>query len=303
MPTILITGSSGFIGTACVKAFLDDKWSVYGIDIKPPTVEDKNFYWMQGDIREFKGFIEYIFGEPDVIVHLAGQSSVVESWKRFEETMSVNIYGTKRVLDFASNLKNSCKVLLASSSAVYGSQTDNPIKEDHPTNPVSPYGVSKLAMEKIAKLYTNKNNHLNIIVMRLFNQTGPGKTGDFCSDLMAQINNSKEVIEVGNLDKYRDITDIRDTVAYIMHISKDRTKFKYYTIINICGGRKYHMYDVILKAMDLNPRCKYFKVNRSDLLRNVDEKTIVGDTTELRESVLLSCYTIDDILQSMLAIK
>jgi len=134
-------------------------------------VEDSDYrwcvvYWKTSRLPEFgKGV--------DVVIHLAAKSDVSESVIHPEITSDVNVRGTQNVLQccIKNNIK---KIIFASSAAVYGECKDNPIAENSTTNPLSPYGQSKLDAEKIIHNVCMQNN-INHVILRIFNVYGKGQ--------------------------------------------------------------------------------------------------------------------------------
>lgn len=159
MSTVLVTGSSGFIGRNLVKRLLKDSIKVIGIDIEDNLFADsidgdlsKNFTFLKGDLRD-GNFMERISGDPiDSIVHLAAFTRVVESVAKPKEYFENNVVVTQRLMDMAVQ-KNIGKFILASTNAVAGDVGFNTITDRNVLYPQSPYGATKAASEMMLSSY------------------------------------------------------------------------------------------------------------------------------------------------------
>jgi len=160
---VLVTGASGQIGSYVLEKFVD-KYEAVGIDIKPPSVEELREFVLLGDLKSFE-ICENVVKDVDVVIHLAAQVSVERSWKYPIFDAENNIIATLNLLK-ASMERSIKKFIYISSAAVYGNPRYVPIDENYPTNPISPYGVSKLTGEYYCKVFSNK---LHTIIIRPFN--------------------------------------------------------------------------------------------------------------------------------------
>ena len=155
---VLVTGSAGFLGKALIKKFRDKPEidEVLGVDILPS--EDT----VVCDIRDYAKLEKVCEGlKPSVIIHVAAQAYVPKSFEDPIEDATINIVGTINVLRLA--LKYGSDLIFTSSASVYGNPKFLPISEEHPTNPTSPYGLSKLTGEKyIQLLYPSKSTILRL---------------------------------------------------------------------------------------------------------------------------------------------
>ncbi|MFH1409358.1 MAG: GDP-mannose 4,6-dehydratase [Nanoarchaeota archaeon] len=234
---VIITGSSGFVGPWLRRAFSEH--DVVGID--------RHDAEHVADILDF-GEMKAVFSQekPEWVVHLAAQSSVARSWEHPEETMNVNVEGTRNVLDAAGD----AKVLVIGSAEVYGIPQILPITEDHTLTPISPYGQSRKAQEKLVQEYIHRGK--NIVISRSFSHTGPGQLPQFvCSEFakaIAEIENGdrEEIIKTGDGSIKRDFTDVRDiVVAYRLALEKARPG-----VYNICSGRSYSIRDILDRLLE-----------------------------------------------------
>ncbi len=274
---VWINGAEGFIGSHLISYFNTKKINVIGTSSK----ESENL--LKCDIKSPLDIENVLkLHKPEIIFHLAAQSYVDVSWKYPDKTLITNIIGTKNVFEGIRKSGQDPLVLVAGSSAEYGDVDKDkiPIKETQILNPITPYGISKVGEEMVANLYF-KVYGIKTIKLRFFNITGPGKTNDATSDFarrVVDIENKKEkYLEVGNVNKVRDITDVRDLVeALIILINKGKCGDVY----NVCSGKGRKIQDIL----DFYKRKSQKKIKikqKNNLVRIYDEDIYVGDNTKL----------------------
>ena len=167
-----ITGGSGFIGTHVANA-LKSKYEVVIFDRHKPNIEGIEF--IKGNIIDDS--IQKAFEDCDVVIHLAAAVGVKITEEDPILTLNTNILGTKNVLE-ACKSNNVKKIILASSSEVYGEPLKTPIEESDPAIPITTYGISKIAAEEYVKAYAVSFG-LKYTILRFFNVYGPGQSKDF----------------------------------------------------------------------------------------------------------------------------
>ncbi len=189
---------------------------------------------------------------PDAICHLAAQASVGASWEDASGTFAVNAVGTLNLIDAALACRSRPRVLLVSSSEVYGHVTPDalPLREDHPFMPVSPYAASKAAAELIG-LQAWLGQGLEVIRARPFNHTGPGQRPDFvvpslARQVAAAAASGATTLQTGNLDVRRDLTDVRDVVRAYRELLEHGAPGQVY---NVCRGEAVQIRDVARRLM------------------------------------------------------
>ena len=174
---VLVTGGAGFIGSHTVDALLDREVDTWVFDNLSTGLKgnlsrhkgDRKLHVVRGNVRSFNS-LNKITKEVDAIIHLAAIVSPVVSIKNPEVTNAINVQGTLNVLR-AAQLNRISRLVFASSSSVYGDATSRQIDELTLTNPLNPYGVSKLAGERYcASFYTTYR--LDTISLRYFNVYG-----------------------------------------------------------------------------------------------------------------------------------
>jgi len=235
-----ITGINGFVGKYLASYLLENGFEVKGIDrttseIVGCEVEACDIL----DKEKLSAVVAKI--KPDLTFHLAAMSSMRMSFEKPAETMEVNVEGTKNLFDAIIAAHISPVILVISSLQIYGTPDKNPITEDFPLRPASPYAKSKVEQEKICKEYFGKG--LKIIISRSFNHTGPGQIAEYVwssfAKQIAEIEVGKRSeVKVGNLNIERDFSDVRDIVrAYLLAVQKCKAG----EIYNICRGKGYNI--------------------------------------------------------------
>ncbi len=286
MKRCLITGVRGFVGRYLAEFLREKGYEIYGFDrtgaVIPGTTVRKVDLLHQEAVADF---VQHV--KPDLIFHLAAQSSVKKSWDNPAATMAVNVEGTKNLLKavISAELVQSCTILVVSSAEIYGIPTFVPITEHHPLHPTSPYGESRWEQEKIIQEYREKHN-LKIILCRSFPHTGPGQATDFvCSNFAFQIaqieaGNQEPILRVGNLDAERDFTDVRDVVKAYYLLSTSVTQGTY----NVCSGKVMSIASILKNLMGQS-KVAITVEQEASRMRPSDIPILLGDNTLLRQTV------------------
>jgi len=286
---ILVTGAGGMMGSHMLDFLIAKGHSVLGIDFIPTTELrelNKEASYIECDIRD-KDKLTNILNQfkPEIIFHLAAQSFPTVSWERPEYTIQTNILGTVNLFEAVKQLKLDSIILNAGSSAEYGyvREDEVPIKEERELRPLHPYGISKLAQELLAYQYY-KNFGIKSVTIRIFNTTGPKKINDVCSDFTRQIvmmekGLQKPILNVGNINTKRTITDVRDMIeGFWLAVNKCEFGERY----NISGDKIYLIKDLIEILRELT-LVKFDIAVDPNLIRPTDEPVIYGDSTRFKE--------------------
>ena len=171
---VIVTGGAGFIGGETVLKLLDAGHSVLGIDraMPSPTLLNSGAKWHTGDFANEVGLDCITSFQPEAIVHCAGTSLVGPSVLYPEEYYNNNFIKTKAMLDYiVENKLTDIRIIFSSSAATYGNPIMTPVQEVDPTEPISPYGESKLMIDWMLKSYQRAYG-LDFVSFRYFNACG-----------------------------------------------------------------------------------------------------------------------------------
>lgn len=229
---VLVTGAGGFAGRHLVSLLTEKGHNVIALDAQfiSPLPETGSVQIISADLTDAREIEKVVLSsKPDACVHLGAISFVPDGLSNPDRMLSVNIRGTMNVLNAFQKHARTARILVVSTSQVYGSTTEpKPITEDAPLLPVNMYGISKAAAD-IAALACAKKDKMHIVTVRPSNHTGPGQSPmfvipSFVSQLMAiKSGKQKPVILVGNLESVRNFADVRDIVhAYVLLLEKGR---------------------------------------------------------------------------------
>jgi UDP-glucose 4-epimerase len=284
---VLITGVAGFLGSAIARAELDCGQDVVGmdcfIDYYPRAIKEHNLKPLRANPR-FR-FIEASVLDADlgalldgigVVYHQAAQAGVRASWGRdFQIYTQNNVQATQQLLEACKG--RDLRLVYASSSSVYGNTEHLPMREDHPTAPISPYGVTKLAAEHLARLYWT-NFGVQTVSLRYFTVYGPGQRPDMAfHKLIKAMLRGEEFAVFGDGDQTRDFTFVSDAVAANLAAAERGRSGGVY---NVGGGSRVTLKEVIALLEKI--------VGRPARIRNVepqkgDVRHTYADTSQARD--------------------
>ncbi len=256
--TVLVTGAAGFIGSTLVKKLLDLGSIVVGIDnfsdyylgkeenISNFQANDR-FHLIRDTILNYDVLCDAM-KDTQIVFHLAAQPGVRFSLENPTITNCINTEGTLNVL-MAAKKTNVKRIINASSSSVYGNQKYSPVDETHPNNPLSIYGVSKLAAEKYCEVY-NKIHNQSIISLRYHTVYGPrGRPDMAIFKWIDALYHSKPITIFGDGTQTRDMTFVDDIVDGTLNASMANEIS--YDVFNLASGRTVSMNYVLEKLEEL----------------------------------------------------
>lgn len=288
---ILITGVTGLIGS-----HLAD----YIVGLGGHTVWGfKRWRSAEDNIRQLRGQIEFVEGDiedafsvaraieqarPDRIYHLAAQSYPSKSWAAPVTTLQANVIGTVNVLEAARRLAPDAQIYIAGSAASYGliRPDENPIGEDRPLRPLSPYGVSKAAQEMLG-YQAMMSYGQQVFLTRSFIHIGARQDSRTVAQTFArQIAEAEAglrpaVISVGNLEPRRDFLDVADVVRALWLLPERGTAGEVY---NLCSGRAPQISELLGIYRELAQVHLAIEVDQARL-RPADEPILQGDNRKL----------------------
>lgn len=286
--TTLVLGATGFVGSYLMDRAVARGEPIVGTHCMA-TIDSRDWRThadrlMRCDIR-YREQLDQVMAatRPGVIYLLAAQSYPALSWKVPAETLETNVVGTANVYEAIRAAGIDPVVVVACSSAQYGEVAPEriPVTEDHPLRPLHPYGVSKVATELLALQY-HANAGIRSVCARIFNTTGPRKTGDVCADfteraIRAERGEAPPVLKVGNLETWRAITDVRDLACALELLAVRGVPGEVY---NISGAKAYQIREV-LDLVVAGTRVPLQVDPDPALMRPSDEKVIYGDSSRL----------------------
>jgi nucleoside-diphosphate-sugar epimerase len=242
----IVTGAAGFIGSHLSAALLDSGASVAGVDCftdyydralkdaNLATVKDrKGFTFVEGALQDLD--LQKILTGATHVFHLAGQAGVRKSWGGdFDVYIRDNIQATQRLLESMARMPIQ-KYVYSSSSSVYGNDVPLPMREDTYLQPLSPYGVTKLAAEHLGHLYY-ANHGVPAVSLRYFTVYGPRQRPDMAFQrFLTAARDGRSITVYGDGEQTRDFTFVSDIVAANMAAAAQGRPGSVY---NIGGGSR-----------------------------------------------------------------
>ena len=283
----LVTGANGFVGPHALAQLRAD-----GIETRE----------LEGDIRDPAVCLAQVrAAAPDSVLHLAAIASVADAWRQPGIVHDVNVGGTRNLLAAVAEAAPSARVLLVSSAEVYGAvpESDQPIGEDAPLRPISPYAESKVEAEAVARA-----SGLDTVIARPFPHIGPGQDerfaiASFASQIAAiERGDAPPVIRVGNLEARRDLSDVRSIVqAYSALLRTPGATGTY----NVCSGVAHRIGDVLVRLLALSD-AEIDVITDPERLRPADIPLLCGDPARIeREIGWRPARSLDETLADTLA--
>lgn len=293
MPTAFVTGARGFTGRYLVPLLNQQGYDVHGLvrpDESAPQGDDA--HWHTSDLGDFDSLRAAVAqARPDVVVHLAGIAFVGHT--DAAEIYQSNLLGTRNLLQsILAAGANPRSVLLASSANVYGNQQGGALSEDAPLQPINEYGISKAAMEMVARLFMDR---MPITIARPFNYTGVGQSTDFVVPKIVDHSRRRTgAIQLGNIDVERDFSDVRGVCSiYARLLETPEAAGK---IVNICSGRPHSMRAVLGLVEELTGHRMIVEHNPA-LMRANEVLRLYGDKSRLEQ--LLGPMTVPNLHETL----
>ena len=277
MKQILITGADGFIGSHLTETLLKEGYKVRALSYYNSF---NHWGWLEdipsqaslevvnGDIRDAH-FVKHIMKGVDTVFHLAALIAIPYSYHAPESYVDTNIKGTLNVCQAAKETGN-IRVIITSTSEVYGTAQYVPIDEKHPRQPQSPYSATKIAADALAMSFYNAFS-LPVTIARPFNTYGPRQSARaVIPSIIVQIASGMKEIKLGDMSPTRDFNYVLDTCAGFLAIARsDKTIGKE---VNIASNSEISMADTlgIIK-----------EIMKSDVLVNQDIQRIRPEKSEV----------------------
>lgn len=276
MTRLLVTGRHGFVGRTLTDLIATQP-ALAGWALAPLS---EQFEILKP--AEVRRAVEA--AAPDAVLHLAARSSVEESLRDPQGTLSVNLFGTLNLLRSLNDIGFRGPFVFVSSGDVYGMVPEHelPITERRLPAPRNPYAVSKLAAEALC-LQWSVTTGIKVIVARPFNHIGPGQSDQFAISAFARqiadIRNRlrEPVVAVGDVDVTRDFTDVRDIVfAYFALLERGASGELY----NVCSGQERTVRSLLERLIEL-AGVSVEIVRDAARMRPSEHRRAVGDATKI----------------------
>ena len=303
MNKVLVTGADGFIGSHLTEMLLTEGYQVTALsqynsfnywgwldDIKHPNLEV-----VTGDVRD-PHFCKHITKDVDTIFHLTALIAIPYSYVAPDSYVDTNVKGTLNICQAAK--ENGVKrVLVTSTSEVYGTAQYVPIDEKHPKQPQSPYSASKIGADMMAMSFYNAFE-LPVVIVRPFNTYGPRQSARaIIPTIISQIASGVKEIMLGDLTPTRDFNFVKDTCRGFIELSKCDAAIG--QEVNIASNYEISMRDtleLIAKIMDAD--VKFIEEEQRIRPKNSEVFRLWGDNTKIKELTGFSPkYSIEDGLK------
>ena len=287
MQKVLVTGADGFIGSHLTEMLLEQGYKVKALSyynsfndwgwlnsVKHPELEV-----VTGDVRD-PHFCKHITQDVEIIFHLAALIAIPYSYVAPDSYVDTNIKGTLNICQAAKE-NGVKKVLVTSTSEVYGTARYVPIDENHPKQPQSPYSATKIGADAIAMSFYNAFA-LPVVLVRPFNTYGPRQSARaIIPTIITQIANGKKEIKLGDLTPTRDFNFVKDTCKGFIELSKCDAAIG--QEVNICSKNEISMRDTLnLIARLMNSDVKFIENQVRIRPKNSEVFRLWGDNAKIK---------------------
>jgi UDP-glucose 4-epimerase len=303
---ILVTGGAGFIGSHLIAHLLKGGYettvfdNLYSGEIEniKQYMDNKGFHLIKGDVRSSKD-VEAAVKSIDAVCHLAAIVNIPLSIENPLFTEDVNVNGTLKLLRACAK-HNVPRFVYVSTCAVYGEASCLPIKEEHPTNPLSPYGASKLAAEHYCNIFSRIYG-LQTVCLRLFNVYGSkqpsGPYGGVITTFLESLKKRKSLVIYGDGNQTRDFIYVADVAkACVLALQRKNCSGKTFNIGTGVQTSINELAQVLIRLMN-RPKTKVIHRNE----RKGDIKESYADISKAKEELGFKWgYSISDGLKKMI---
>jgi dTDP-glucose 4,6-dehydratase len=277
--TVVVTGAGGFIGSALVERLVSDGAKVRAmlrytsrgqrgcLDDIPEAVEREVDITL-GDVRDFDAVREVTRGA-HAIFHLAALVGIPYSYEHPQEVIDTNIMGTSNVLLAAKELATLERVVLTSTSEVYGSALRTPIDEQHPLQAQSPYSATKIAADALGISFS-RSFGMPVTIVRPFNAYGPRQSARAVIPTIISQALAGAALRLGTLETTRDFTFVEDTARGFVAVAASEAALG--EVVNVGSGTEVTIGDVVGKVGEIVGR---------DLEVEVDDRRVRPEKSEV----------------------
>lgn len=270
MANIFITGISGFIGSE-----LERQMTAAGHNVTGSSFHGHNEKHIKCDIRKKEEVVEAIKNvRPDIVIHAAALSSVTLG--RTMDYYESNVLGTENIVEALNSLGTRKRLVFISTAGVYGNQPVEVLSEELPPLPVSHYGISKFACERV--LANIADTH-DVTIIRPFNIIGPGQNPSFIvPKLIKHFIELQPTIRLGNLDPVRDYIDIKTCCEIITNLTM--CPKSYGETVNLCAGTGTSVRELLETLNDLTGH-SIEAIKAPEFIRKSEVWRLLGSTAKL----------------------
>jgi len=256
--TVVVTGAGGFIGSALVERLIQDgahvramlRYTSRGqrgcLDYLPDAVMQDVDVTL-GDVRDLDG-VRAILRDTDAIFHLAALVGIPYSYEHPQEFIDTNIVGTSNVLLAAKELGTLERIVLTSTSEVYGSALRIPMDEEHPLQAQSPYSATKIAADALG-LSFHRSFNLPIAIVRPFNAYGPRQSARAVIPTIISQALTGVTLKLGTLETRRDFTFVDDTARGFVAVASSDAALG--SVVNIGSGTDVSIGEIVTKVGEI----------------------------------------------------
>jgi len=289
----IVTGAKGFIGTALVSALVSDSHTVAEINrVNTGGLFSDLSLISKLDVQEIANGIRKI--EPDIVFHLASNTSIKASWENPFEFISRNILLAENLVESIEISGAKPILILVSSSAVYD-DSEFSIPETFRLAPNSPYAISKLATETIVQRYAKS------IIVRPFFTLGANRRGDFVDEWLLEIAKIKlsglhGVLKVGDITLGRDYLDVDDSARLLIQIAQKGVPGEIY---NLCSGISHTLQQICDTLILATESGSIIEVQSSGAKDSSTKQMVVGNTSKLINLGLLPTFNLTETIGNL----
>ena len=283
---VLVVGGAGFVGSQLVRELLD-----IGANV---IVYDNFLHGRRENLEEIKNQIEIVVGDildewklsetfrkycPTYVFDLVGDTYVPTAYDIPKRFFRINVEGTLNVL-MACKMYNVKRVLYVSSTEVYGEANTQPMRENHPLNPLNTYAVSKMAADRLCFTFHHEHN-IPVIIARIYNSYGPRETEPYViPEIITQLSKGK-VVYLGNIEAKRDFTYVSDTAKGL--IATMCSGIPNGEAVNIGSNRVYSIKELVSLIAEIT-QCNYEICIDKRRLRRFDINIFQCDYSKLHNA-------------------
>lgn len=283
MKRVLITGADGFTGRYLARQMSLSGYEVHGLvrhSVAEPIAGISAIHI--ADLTDVAGMLAVVEAvRPQKVAHLAAIAFVGHG--DVDAIYRTNVVGTRNLLEALVQRKAPVDaVLLASSANIYGNSVCGVLEESTPAAPANDYAVSKLAMEYVARLYTER---LPVVIARPFNYTGVGQAESFLiPKIINHVLRRATVIELGNLEVAREFSDVRTVVACYQRLLDADAIAVVGKTFNVCTGQTWTMNEVLALVRDISGHPFEVRINPMFVRQN-EVIFLAGSNAKFNEAV------------------